>query len=153
MFIDVVPSGMFIDVVPNGHSESALLLLLRFRKGRNVHKRTIANLSQMPPPLIDGLRYARRRHGDGRPGSGARNSALPAARARGGGAEDDAQAGDPAPAGMNRLARAVSGLALLARWVTAPVPSSRRCAVWTRRPRPQASAKCSVSVRLRSARW
>ncbi|WP_262313186.1 hypothetical protein [Acidiphilium sp. AL] len=47
---------MFIDVVPNGRSASAVLLRESFREGRKVHKRTIANLSQMPPELIDGLR-------------------------------------------------------------------------------------------------
>lgn len=47
---------MFIDVVPHGRSASAVLLRESFREGRKVHKRTIANLSQMPPELIDGLR-------------------------------------------------------------------------------------------------
>jgi hypothetical protein len=47
---------MFIDVVPNGRSAPAVLLRESFREGRKVHKRTIANLSQMPPALIDGLR-------------------------------------------------------------------------------------------------
>ncbi|UNC13043.1 IS1634 family transposase (plasmid) [Acidiphilium multivorum] len=47
---------MFIDVVPNGRSAPAVLLRESFREGRKVHKRTIANLSQMPPELIDGLR-------------------------------------------------------------------------------------------------
>ncbi|EGO94359.1 IS1634 family transposase [Acidiphilium sp. PM] len=47
---------MFIDVVPNGRSASAVLLRESFREGRKVHKRTIANLSQMPAELVDGLR-------------------------------------------------------------------------------------------------
>lgn len=47
---------MFIDMVPNGRSAPAVLLRESFREGRKVHKRTIANLSQMPPELIDGLR-------------------------------------------------------------------------------------------------
>jgi hypothetical protein len=47
---------MFIDVVPNGRSAPAVLLRESVREGRKVHKRTIANLSQMPPELVDGLR-------------------------------------------------------------------------------------------------
>ena len=44
---------MFIDVVPNGRSAPAVLLRESFREGRKVHKRTIANLSQMPLDLIE----------------------------------------------------------------------------------------------------
>ena len=47
---------MFIDVVPNERSAPAVLLRESVREGRKVHKRTIANLSQMPPELVDGLR-------------------------------------------------------------------------------------------------
>ena len=47
---------MFIDVVPNGRSAPAVLLRESFREAGRVRKRTIANLGQLPPALIDGLR-------------------------------------------------------------------------------------------------
>jgi hypothetical protein len=47
---------MFIDVVPNGRSAPAVLLRESYREGRRVLKRTLANLTALPPPLIDGLR-------------------------------------------------------------------------------------------------
>jgi DDE family transposase len=47
---------MFIDVVPNGRSAPAVLLRESYREGGRVRKRTLANLGQLPPVLIDGLR-------------------------------------------------------------------------------------------------
>ena len=47
---------MFIDVVPNGRSAPAVLLRESYREGKRVRKRTLANLSALPPALIDGLR-------------------------------------------------------------------------------------------------
>ncbi|MBV8576238.1 MAG: IS1634 family transposase, partial [Acetobacteraceae bacterium] len=47
---------MFIDVVPNGRSASAVLLRESYREGSKVRKRTLANLSKLPPPVVDGLR-------------------------------------------------------------------------------------------------
>jgi hypothetical protein len=47
---------MFIDVVPNGRSAPAVLLRESYREGRRVRKRTLANLGQLPPAVIDGLR-------------------------------------------------------------------------------------------------
>jgi hypothetical protein len=47
---------MFIDVVPNGRSAPAVLLRESYREGKRVLKRTLANLTALPPPLIDGLR-------------------------------------------------------------------------------------------------
>jgi hypothetical protein len=47
---------MFIDVVPNGRSAPAVLLRESYREGGRVRKRTLANLGQLPPALIDGLR-------------------------------------------------------------------------------------------------
>ena len=47
---------MFIDVVPNGRSAPAVLLRESYREGRKVKKRTLANLGQLPPALIEGLR-------------------------------------------------------------------------------------------------
>ena len=47
---------MFIDVVPNGRSASAVLLRESYRQGGKVRKRTLANLSKLPPPVVEGLR-------------------------------------------------------------------------------------------------
>lgn len=47
---------MFIDVVPNGRSAPAVLLRESYREGKRVLKRTLANLTGLPPPLIGGLR-------------------------------------------------------------------------------------------------
>lgn len=47
---------MFIDVVPNGRSAPAVLLRESYREGKRVLKRTLANLTGLPPALIDGLR-------------------------------------------------------------------------------------------------
>jgi hypothetical protein len=47
---------MFIDVVPNGRSAPAVLLRESYREGKRVRKRTLANLGQLPPAVIDSLR-------------------------------------------------------------------------------------------------
>lgn len=47
---------MFIDVVPNGRSAPAVLLRESYREGKRVLKRTLANLTGLPPALIDALR-------------------------------------------------------------------------------------------------
>src|SRR5688500_4059737 len=47
---------MFIDVVPNGRSAPAVLLRESYREGGRVRKRSLANLGQLPPALLDGLR-------------------------------------------------------------------------------------------------
>jgi hypothetical protein len=47
---------MFIETVPNRNSPPAILLRESWREGKKVHKRTVANLSKMPPHLIEGLR-------------------------------------------------------------------------------------------------
>ncbi len=47
---------MFIDVVPNGRSAPAVLLRESYREGKRVRKRTLANLSALPPAIVDGLR-------------------------------------------------------------------------------------------------
>jgi hypothetical protein len=46
---------MFIDVVPNRSSPPAVLLRESYREGGRSKKRTLANLSQLPQPLIDGI--------------------------------------------------------------------------------------------------
>lgn len=43
-------------MVPNGRSAPAILLRESYREGKRVLKRTLANLTGLPPPLIDGLR-------------------------------------------------------------------------------------------------
>ena len=47
---------MYIDVVPNRSSPPAILLRESFWKDGKVRKRTLANLSKLPPHLIDALR-------------------------------------------------------------------------------------------------
>ena len=43
-------------MVPNGRSAAAVLLRESYREGKRVRKRTLANLGQLPPAVIDGLR-------------------------------------------------------------------------------------------------
>ena len=47
---------MFIETIPNRGSPPAVLLRESFREGKRVRKRTLANLSQLPTSVIDGLR-------------------------------------------------------------------------------------------------
>jgi hypothetical protein len=47
---------MFIETVPNRNSPPAVLLRESYREGKRVKKRTLANLSQLPSVVIDGLR-------------------------------------------------------------------------------------------------
>src|SRR6478752_5342756 len=47
---------MFIDTIPNRKSPPAILLRESYREGGRVKKRTLANLSQLPQRLIDGIR-------------------------------------------------------------------------------------------------
>ena len=46
---------MFIDTIPNRRSPSAILLRASYREGGRVKKRTLANLSKLPQPLIEGI--------------------------------------------------------------------------------------------------
>ena len=46
---------MFIDTIPNRKSPPAVLLRESYREGGRVKKRTLANLSKLPPALIDGI--------------------------------------------------------------------------------------------------
>jgi len=48
--------GMFIDIVPNRGSPPAVLLREGYREGGKVKKRTLANLSKLPPEAIEALR-------------------------------------------------------------------------------------------------
>jgi hypothetical protein len=47
---------MFIDVVPNRNSPPAILLREGYREGGKVKKRTLANLSKLPPEAIEALK-------------------------------------------------------------------------------------------------
>lgn len=47
---------MHIEVVPNRNSKPCVLLRESYREGRKVRKRTLANLSKLPPAAIEGLR-------------------------------------------------------------------------------------------------
>ena len=46
---------MFIETIPNRTSPPAILLRESYREGRRVRKRTLANLSKLPPHVIEGL--------------------------------------------------------------------------------------------------
>ena len=48
--------AMHIDVVPNRNSRPAYLLRESYRDGKHVRKRTLANLSALSEPQIDGIR-------------------------------------------------------------------------------------------------
>ena len=47
---------MYIERVPNRNSPPAVLLRESYREGKRVRKRTLANLSKLPDPAIDGLK-------------------------------------------------------------------------------------------------
>ena len=49
---------MYIDVVPNRSSPPAILLREAWREGKKIRKRTIANLSSLPPTAVEALRRA-----------------------------------------------------------------------------------------------
>ena len=45
-----------IDIIPNRNSPPAILLREAWREGKKIKRRTLANLSHVPSPLIDGFR-------------------------------------------------------------------------------------------------
>jgi hypothetical protein len=47
---------MYIDTIPNRNSPPAVLLRESYRDGRDVKKRTLANLSKVPEPIIEQFR-------------------------------------------------------------------------------------------------
>jgi hypothetical protein len=47
---------MYIEAVPNRSSPPAILLRESYREGGKVKKRTLANLSKLPPRVVEGLR-------------------------------------------------------------------------------------------------
>jgi len=47
---------MYIESVPNRNSPPAILLRESYRDGAKIKKRTIANLSDWPSELVEGLR-------------------------------------------------------------------------------------------------
>ena len=49
---------MYIEHVPNRNSPPAILLRESYRDGNTVRKRTLANLSSLPPEVIEGLKVS-----------------------------------------------------------------------------------------------
>lgn len=47
---------MYVEVVPNRGSNPTVLLREGWREGKKVHKRTLANLSKLPPQAVEALR-------------------------------------------------------------------------------------------------
>ena len=47
---------MYIEVVPNRNSPPTVLLREGWREGKKVRKRTLANLSKLPPEAVEVLR-------------------------------------------------------------------------------------------------
>jgi hypothetical protein len=47
---------MYIETVPNRNSQPAILLREGWREGKKTLKRTLANLSDWPPPQVETLR-------------------------------------------------------------------------------------------------
>ena len=45
-----------VDVIPNRSSPPAILLRQAWREGPRIRRRTIANLSKMPPVMVDAIR-------------------------------------------------------------------------------------------------
>ena len=50
--------ALSVDVIPNRSSPPAILLREAWREGRRIRRRTVANLSKMPPALVDAIRAA-----------------------------------------------------------------------------------------------
>lgn len=50
--------AMYIDKVPNRNSPPAILLRESYREGGKVRKRTVANLTQWPPQVVEAIRLA-----------------------------------------------------------------------------------------------
>ncbi len=48
--------AMYVETVPNRNSPPAILLRETYREDGKVKKRTLANLSDWPPELVEGLR-------------------------------------------------------------------------------------------------
>ena len=45
-----------VDVIPNRNSPPAILFRQAWREGKRIRRRTLANLSKLPPPIVDGIR-------------------------------------------------------------------------------------------------
>ncbi len=50
--------ALSVDTIPNRSSPPAVLLREAWREGKRVRRRTVANLSRMPPALVDAVRAA-----------------------------------------------------------------------------------------------
>ena len=47
---------MFVDVVPNRRSPPTILIRQSYREGGKVKKRTLANISKLPPETVEKIR-------------------------------------------------------------------------------------------------
>ena len=47
---------MFVDVIPNCKSPPAILIRQSYREGGKVKKRTLANISKLPPDAVEKIR-------------------------------------------------------------------------------------------------
>ncbi len=45
-----------VDVIPNRNSPPAILFRQAWREGKRIRRRTLANLSKLPPEIVDGIR-------------------------------------------------------------------------------------------------
>ena len=45
-----------VDIIPNRNSPPAILLRKAWREGKRIRKKTLGNLSELPPDIIDGIR-------------------------------------------------------------------------------------------------
>ncbi len=50
--------ALSVDIIPNRSSPPAILLREAWREGKRIRRRTVANLSKMPPALVDAVRAA-----------------------------------------------------------------------------------------------
>ena len=50
------PLSYHIETIPNRNSPPAILLRKAWREGKRIRKRTIANLTRLPPELVEGIR-------------------------------------------------------------------------------------------------
>ena len=50
--------ALSVDIIPNRSSRPAILLREAWREGTRIRRRTLANLSKMPPELVDAVRAA-----------------------------------------------------------------------------------------------
>ncbi len=52
----IINVDMFVDVVPNRRSPPTILIRQSYREGGKVKKRTLANISKLPPETVEKIR-------------------------------------------------------------------------------------------------